>query len=500
MENRKNLYSNIHAIIDSFTVTMQNVANPLTSNFLSRKVDKPEMELELSGSDSSVIKKRKDICKKLARYLSWCGFNTKVFNVGNRRRVVDNVTNPSETGTSHDAKFFDHSNAEASSLREKVALETLGESIEWLRQGGKVAIHDATNSTVARRQALRDRVSQETEIHIKAFFIESICPNQELLEQNIRMKLQGPDYIKMDPEEALKDFRSRISNYEKVYQTISEEEEDRSLSYIKIVDVGNKVIAHRIRGYLPSQCVFYLMQMHIVERTIWLTRHGESMYNMAGRLGGDSELSANGKKYSEALFEFIENREKLNGGTECDRQQNDSMWSLNTKREALRVFTSTLRRTLETAEHFEEEPDRYEVSHIKFLNEIYAGSFEELTYEEIKSKHPDEYLARQEGKLQYRYPGAGGESYLDVIERLRPVIIELERMRVDALVVTHQVVMRTLLAYFTGIPLCDVPKVKVPLHTLYCLQPKPYGADLHRYVYDPASGQITYQGEGYEFV
>jgi 6-phosphofructo-2-kinase len=26
-------------------------------------------------------------------------------------------------------------------------------------------------------------------------------------------------------------------------------------------------------------------------------------------------------------------------------------------------------------------------------------------------------------KLNYRYPGVGGESYLDVIERIRPVII-----------------------------------------------------------------------------
>ncbi|KAJ3260860.1 hypothetical protein HK103_007423 [Boothiomyces macroporosus] len=371
------------------------------------------MQNELSGSDSSV-KKRRDICKKLARYLSWCGFNTKVFNVGNRRRVVDNVTKSSETGTSHDAKFFDHSNAEAASLREKVAAETLNESIEWLKQGGKVAIHD--------------------------------------------MKLQGPDYINMDPEEALKDFRNRISNYEKVYQTISDEEESRNL------------------------------------------RHGESLYNMVGRLGGDSSLSANGKKYAEALYEFIENREMIDGEKEFDRKQNDSTWSLNSKVEALRVFTSTLKRTLETAEKFEEDPEKYEISHIKFLNEIYAGAFEDMTYEEIKLKHPDEYLARQEQKLQYRYPGAGGESYLDVIERLRPVIIELERMRVDALVVTHQVVMRTLLAYFTGIPLCDVPKVKVPLHTLYCLQPKPYGADLHRYAYDPKTGKIEYQGEGYEFV
>lgn len=30
---------------------------------------------------------------------------------------------------------------------------------------------------------------------------------------------------------------------------------------------------------------------------------------------------------------------------------------------------------------------------------------------------------RAADKLNYRYPGVGGESYMDVIERIRPVII-----------------------------------------------------------------------------
>jgi hypothetical protein len=37
--------------------------------------------------------------------------------------------------------------------------------------------------------------------------------------------------------------------------------------------------------------------------------------------------------------------------------------------------------------------------------------------------YPEEYAHREADKLRYRYPGVGGESYLDVIERIRPVII-----------------------------------------------------------------------------
>lgn len=36
---------------------------------------------------------------------------------------------------------------------------------------------------------------------------------------------------------------------------------------------------------------------------------------------------------------------------------------------------------------------------------------------------PLEHSKRLADKLRYRYPGVGGESYLDVIERIRPVII-----------------------------------------------------------------------------
>lgn len=55
-----------------------------------------------------------------------------------------------------------------------------------------------------------------------------------------------------------------------------------------------------------------------------------------------------------------------------------------------------------------------------------------------------------------RYPS--GESYLDVIQRLEPVIIEIERERECVCIVAHQAVLRALYGYFNKIPL------KVCLH------------------------------------
>jgi 6-phosphofructo-2-kinase len=114
---------------------------------------------------------------------------------------------------------------------------------------------------------------------------------------------------------------------------------------------------------------------------------------------------------------------------------------------------------------------------------------ENLTYEEFEAKFPDEYERRIKNKLLYRYPGAGGESYVDVIERLRPIIIELERMEEDVIMCVHNVVMRyqvtlisrTIVSYFMGLPLEQMTTLEVPLHTLYSLTPTPYGCIVKRY-------------------
>ena len=50
-----------------------------------------------------------------------------------------------------------------------------------------------------------------------------------------------------------------------------------------------------------------------------------------------------------------------------------------------------------------------------------------------------------------------GESYNDIIERLQPVIFELERTTKPVIVVSHQAVLRCLISYFV-----DTPKETIP--------------------------------------
>lgn len=79
-----------------------------------------------------------------------------------------------------------------------------------------------------------------------------------------------------------------------------------------------------------------------------------------------------------------------------------------------------------------------------------------------------------------RYPF--GESYLDVVQRLEPVIIELERETESVCVVGHQAILRVVYGYYMGVPLEDVPNLEMPLHTLIELTPQPNGTHVeHRF-------------------
>ncbi|CAL8351731.1 unnamed protein product [Gadus morhua 'NCC'] len=101
-----------------------------------------------------------------------------------------------------------------------------------------------------------------------------------------------------------------------------------------------------------------------------------------------------------------------------------------------------------------------------------------MSYEMIQASFPEEFALRDHDKYHYRYPG--GESYQDLVQRLEPVIMELERQG-NVLVVCHQAVMRCLLAYFLDKSAEDLPYMKCPLHTVLKLTPVAYGCKVEMF-------------------
>jgi broad specificity phosphatase PhoE len=105
-----------------------------------------------------------------------------------------------------------------------------------------------------------------------------------------------------------------------------------------------------------------------------------------------------------------------------------------------------------------------------------------MSYRQIAETMPDEYAARAADKLRYRYPR--GESYEDVVQRLDPLIAELERHTEPLLIVGHQAVLRVLYAYVIGEPRDNCPFLSIPLHTVIELVPTAYGCDERRFELD----------------
>ncbi|MBV9947152.1 MAG: AAA family ATPase, partial [Myxococcales bacterium] len=154
------------------------------------------------------------IARKIARYLSWLGHGTRVYNVGSYRR--------SRLGSRQHHSFFDPRNEVASAARLDVAMAALGDMLAFARAGGEVAIYDATNNTRARRALVRARCAAEG---LDVVFVESICNDPALVEANIRAtKARSPDYDGVPEEEAVRDFRLRIAHYESAYEEVGEEE------------------------------------------------------------------------------------------------------------------------------------------------------------------------------------------------------------------------------------------------------------------------------------
>lgn len=135
-----------------------------------------------------------------------------MFNVGSYRRKMGLQ--------SADSSFFDGNNEEGKRMREELAMAVQDSMYEWLHFNNKdfkrrVAIFDATNTTIKRRLSLAERAREK---NVELLFVESICDDQEVLQRNYTLKLQNDDYKEMDPEKARSDFMDRVRAYEKVYE------------------------------------------------------------------------------------------------------------------------------------------------------------------------------------------------------------------------------------------------------------------------------------------
>jgi len=234
------------------------------------------------------------IARKLHSFMNWRGTSCRIFNVGKYRRqaqadfmqsraIEDDTSlaqsdpkNCTNTG-SCDANFFDFKNSHAAAIRQAAADAAMKDMLCWLDaehetqadeitslglqsnflnkgtiRGDRIAIFDATNSSVERRNWVLEECTSPAKRPGKAtgvIFVESICDDQELLDENFRFKVQNsPDYEGIALKDAIADLRSRVEKYEEMYETI----DDDNQSYIKIFNLSSKLLVNHIYGRIAK--------------------------------------------------------------------------------------------------------------------------------------------------------------------------------------------------------------------------------------------------------
>lgn len=245
------------------------------------------------------------------RYLKWLGVKCGVFSLGDHRRQVlggaDKVP----------ADYFTpgEKSKETETLRARILEEFDQRVVDFFfKEGGQVVMYDANNGTLKRRAAIREKFGT---MGVHVMFLESICTDQKIVEENIRsVKISSPDYHSWDPEKAINDFQQRIKNHEEHYEPI----EQPSFPYIKVINVGQKIVVNNIQGYLQSRVVFFLMNIHNRQRTIYLARAGEALIEHLYK--ADADLSSLGWEYADELCTFVEDIRNKRAQKSIERAEN----------------------------------------------------------------------------------------------------------------------------------------------------------------------------------
>ncbi|MBB3773474.1 putative phosphoglycerate mutase [Angulomicrobium tetraedrale] len=187
----------------------------------------------------------------------------------------------------------------------------------------------------------------------------------------------------------------------------------------------------------------------MTRRRIFLVRHGETDWNLAGRLQGHHDIPLNdlGREQAANLARVIG---RLSGGAG-----------------ALDYVASPLSRTAQTMAILRAElglpPDAFRRD--DRLKEISFGRWEGATWQELKRRDPISLAARRADPWHFVPPG--GESYDMLTERVTAALADLTE---DSVVVTHGGVVRAMLHMLAGMPPQQAVELPVRQGAVYMIR------------------------------
>lgn len=164
------------------------------------------------------------------------------------------------------------------------------------------------------------------------------------------------------------------------------------------------------------------------------TRHGQTDWNLEGKLQGAQDISLNEK------------------GLEQARLLADKLF--DSKAEIRKIYTSTKKRAYETGCVIGEKLN-ISCEPINGIEEMNFGDWEGLTWKEIEETFPENYEKWQNSRRHTK--PQNGESCQDVLDRVLPVLKELaQKEEGTILVVTHGAVLMSLQCYMKEVPFEDM--------------------------------------------
>ncbi len=367
------------------------------------------------------------IANKLKENLDKDNIKTRIFNNGDLRRKLprEDTSRP---------EFYDPQNKDSAALREEIALINIRRSESFLSKKGQVAILDATNVSVSRREKICLLLKD-----YPLLFIECINKDEDILEASILRKVSLPEFNSLDREKAVQIFKQRIDYYNSIYKSLENER-----NFVKLDSLNNQILEEEITGSIPYYDRIRDFLVTDTVKNLFLVRHGETFFNLEDRIGGDSGLTEKGKAQARALAEHFKTRK------------------------IPYIFTSKMKRTIQTADPIRRFQQKSSIIPLEEFNEIDSGVCECMSYEEIRRKMPQVYSIRKEDKYNYIYPN--GEGYVSMKKRIDNGIkkaLYLSSNSQNVMIVGHRAANRMILSHFLYRRTEDVPYIYIPQDKFY---------------------------------
>lgn len=181
----------------------------------------------------------------------------------------------------------------------------------------------------------------------------------------------------------------------------------------QMINAGERLIVNNCSfGYLSHRIVFYLLNLHIKSRHTYFARVC-NLINILSHLAdlsqagvsketdsykADVSLSEKGEDYARKMTEcLLKHRES-------ERQALIDQGERVAELKPLTVWTSTRRRTVETAKYLHEKG--YKVRQRSQMSQLNPGVCEMMSERRIREEYPDEVTKHEMDPYHHRYPRA----------------------------------------------------------------------------------------------